>query len=125
MFVFIVVHKVSAQVPGFGSCPQVNVISDFDAERYLGIWYEVKKYPFIFTLGGKCITAEYDMNPNGTVTVLNQQLRNGAEENIRGLATLNEPGAGVLSVSFPDIPCELRQERELIAVVNVLMIPLF
>lgn len=101
-----VVQRVSAQVPGFGSCPQVNVISDFEADRYLGTWYEVKKYPFIFTIGGKCITAEYEKNPNGTVSVTNKQIRSGAEENILGLARLNEPGTGVLSVTFPGIPCE-------------------
>lgn len=99
--------KVFTQVPGLGRCPEVNVVRNFDAQRYLGLWYEVEKYPFLFTLGGKCITAEYGQNPNGTVSVFNRQYRGTREETILGLASLNKPGVGTLTVTFPSVPCEL------------------
>lgn len=99
--------NVSAQVPGFGGCPSVNVVKDFDTQRYLGQWFEVKKYPFIFTLGGKCITADYGLNSNGTVSVLNKQQRNGQEETIKGWAREVHPGVGILGINFMNVPCEL------------------
>lgn len=106
MSLIFVIDRANAQVPGFGNCPKVKVQENFDVHRYLGVWYEVKKYPFIFTLGGKCITAEYGLNQNGTVSVFNKQLRNGREDTIIGSARLIKPGSGLLGVSFPSVPCE-------------------
>lgn len=106
VLVIVVATKIiSAQVPGFGACPSVNVVKNFDAQRYLGLWFEVKKYPFIFTLGGKCITADYGINSNGTLSVLHKQQRNGKEETIKGWA--REVGVGILGVNFLNVPCEL------------------
>ena len=39
----------------------------------MGLWYEQEKYPTIFQLGGKCTRAIYNLLPNGTVSVINQQ----------------------------------------------------
>lgn len=100
------IYSVKAQVPAFGSCPNFKVQSNFDAHRYLGLWYEVEKYPFIFTLGGKCITAEYGLRSDGKVSVFNKQIRNGREDTIIGSARLSKPGFGVLGVTFPNVPCE-------------------
>lgn len=102
----LAIQHANSQVPGFGNCPKVRVQENFDVHRYLGLWFEVKKYPFIFTLGGKCITAEYGLNQNGTVSVFNKQLRNGREDTIIGSARLIKPGSGLLGVSFPNVPCE-------------------
>lgn len=64
--------SLNAQVPGFGECPKVSVVNNFKLRNYLGLWYEVKKYPFVFTIGAKCVTAEYGLNPNGTASVFNR-----------------------------------------------------
>ena len=95
-----------AQVPGFGRCPNVNVMQNFDVKRYLGLWYEVQKYPFIFTLGGKCVTANYDLNADQTVQVFNRQIKKGQEDTIKGTARIIQPGVGSLGVTFPNVPCE-------------------
>lgn len=43
--------------------------------KYTGKWYEYAKYPFIFELGGKCITATYTENSNdGSVEVVNSMV---------------------------------------------------
>lgn len=63
-----------AQIPSFGRCPPVETQEDFDPNRYIGTWYSVQEYPFIFTIGGKCITATYDLFENGTVSVINRQI---------------------------------------------------
>lgn len=81
-------------------------MQNFDVRRYLGLWYEVRKYPFIFTLGGKCVTANYELNNDGTVQVFNRQYRHEKEESILGKARLLHPGVGLLGVSFPSVPCK-------------------
>lgn len=63
---------MNAQIPGVGECPKVLAVHNFSLSKYLGLWYEVKKYPFVFTIGAKCVTAEYGLNPNGTVSVFNR-----------------------------------------------------
>lgn len=73
-FSYSTVSRVGAQIPFFTSCPHVKVVQDFDVEAYLGLWYEQEKYPFIFQLGGKCVTAEYTLRPDGKVGVFNRQL---------------------------------------------------
>lgn len=69
--------SIQAQVPGFGSCPKVSSMRDFSVLEYLGLWYEVKKYPLYYTIGGKCLTVEYGLNPNATIGVLNRYNRIG------------------------------------------------
>lgn len=101
-------ETIIAQVPGFGACPKVKVVEDFKLDYYLGEWFEIKKYPFIFTLGGKCVTADYGLHPNGSVSVFNKMHKNGREESELGLARLIHPGYGLLGVSFPaSIACQL------------------
>ena len=101
-----ILHFSQSQVPGFGRCPAVSIVQNFDVPRYMGLWYEVRKYPFIFQLGGRCTTAEYTLQADSTVKVVNTQVRNGAEDSVIGSATLVTPGVGSLTVSFPEAPCE-------------------
>lgn len=96
----------NAQIPGIGSCPDVNVIQNFDVQRYTGLWYEVRKYPFIFTIGGRCITAQYTLNSDSTVNVINKQIRGGEEDSITGVAKIVQPNVGSLTVTFPGSPCK-------------------
>lgn len=109
MLLSVIVCLVQAQIPGFGSCPKFKVQENFDSKRYLGLWYEVEKYPFIFTLGGRCVTAEYGLRPDGKISVFNKQIRNGREDKIDGSARLTKPDLGILSVSFPNVPCEIHK----------------
>jgi len=54
-----------------GSCPDPPVQQDFDIERYMGKWFEYEKFPNSFEMGSKCVTANYTLNADGTVIVLN------------------------------------------------------
>ncbi len=38
----------------------------------MGRWYQIESSPFIFELGDSCVTADYTLNSNGTVTVVNR-----------------------------------------------------
>ncbi|KAJ6646531.1 Apolipoprotein D [Pseudolycoriella hygida] len=94
--IFVLLLKcgmLSAQVPAFGKCPE-----------YLGLWYEAEKYPFVFEIAGKCITATYDKMENGDVSVVNRQINRftGSEGRVSGSATIISPGK--LSVRFSSLP---------------------
>lgn len=82
----------------------MKVVQNFDVQKYLGLWYEVEKYPFIFTLGGRCVTANYDLNSDGTVRVFNRQFLGNKENSITGSARLITPGVGTLGVTFASVP---------------------
>lgn len=42
-----------------------------EIERYMGRWYEIAKYPNTFEQNCYGVTADYTLNPNGTVRVVN------------------------------------------------------
>jgi len=100
------VLSTRSQVPGFGRCPSTTVIQEFDVERYLGRWFEIKSYPFFATLGARCIEANYDSISNETVSVLNKQIRLGRYTSISGTAEVVQPGVGILAVNFPTASSE-------------------
>ena len=42
-----------------------------DLNRYQGLWYEIARFPVSFEEGCVGVTAEYTLNPDGTVKVVN------------------------------------------------------
>ena len=76
----------------------------FDAERYLGTWYEVARYPVFFERGCVGVTATYGQNPDGTISVLNtcKAPDGSVTSRIEGSAEIVGPGR--LKVSFPSVP---------------------
>ncbi|XP_073825552.1 apolipoprotein D-like isoform X3 [Musca autumnalis] len=94
-----------AQVLNQGMCNRnIPTVQNFDANRYLGRWYEQQKYPFIFELGGKCIYAEYGMQKNGDISVYNYNVNEltGRPNDILGNAKLVGPAK--LKVRFNNMP---------------------
>lgn len=62
----------SAQVIHLGRCPAVRVQPTFDVRKYMGAWYENRRFFAIFELNAKCAHANYTLAPNATVVdVLN------------------------------------------------------
>src|SRR6056297_2606185 len=45
--------------------------ADLDTERYLGLWYEIARFPVPFEAGCVGVTAEYDLIEPGLISVLN------------------------------------------------------
>lgn len=66
----------------------LQTVTSIDLQRYLGNWYEIAKYPNWFQR--KCISnteAEYRLNADSTVTVLNKCKRlDGEFEKAEGIA---------------------------------------
>lgn len=60
----------------FASCASipegVNAVIPFEKEKYLGKWYEIARIDFKFERGLNNTTAEYILNSNGTIKVVNR-----------------------------------------------------
>lgn len=72
-----------------------------DLNRYQGTWYEIARLPNWFQEGCKKTTANYQLNKNGTVKVVNTCIRNGEINKSEGIAYPNDskiiPGTSVLT----------------------------
>lgn len=50
----------------------VTAVSSFEKTKYLGKWYEIARFDFRFDKGLNNTTAEYSLNSNGTIKVVNR-----------------------------------------------------
>ena len=56
-----------------GTCPKVSNVKNFNADAYVGRWYEYRRdSDNIFELWGECVTATYGILSNGNVSVKNR-----------------------------------------------------
>jgi apolipoprotein D and lipocalin family protein len=88
----------SGALPGAG--PLTSVAS-FEAERYLGLWYEIAKYPVRFEEGLVGITAQYAQRGDGKLLVVNS----GREATLDGELDQSE---AVAWVPDPEHPARLK-----------------
>ena len=62
----------------FQSCSSVGIpdgvtaVQNFEKDKYLGKWYEIARFDFRFERNLDNTTAEYSVNPDGTIKVLNK-----------------------------------------------------
>lgn len=80
------------------SCFYPTSDSSFDISTYLGVWYQVAGYVAIFDASCKCITANYSLNDNGTVHVVNQCQELGLPVTIAGTAAAADTAYGDVGV---------------------------
>jgi len=81
----------------------VTPVSDFDVNRYLGEWYEIARLDHSFERGLEKITAQYSLNPDGTLKVVNRgfDAAGGQWREAEGKARfIDDPTTGRLKVSF-------------------------
>lgn len=79
--------------------------ADFQPERYLGLWYEIARYPVFFEKGCTATTAEYGRIDAETISVRNtcrKDAPDGPAETATGKATIVGPGK--LKVKFDRVP---------------------
>lgn len=72
-----------------------------DLERFLGLWYEVARFPNRFERGCAGVTAEYARRPDGAISVVNTFRKgnpDGPVDRAKGVARVVGPGK--LEVSF-------------------------
>jgi apolipoprotein D and lipocalin family protein len=51
---------------------EIPAVTPFDAKKYLGKWYEIARFDFRFERNLNNTTAEYSLNPDGTIKVVNR-----------------------------------------------------
>ena len=56
-----------------GQCAKPELVSNWDPDAYLGVWYELQRDTTIMFETGECVTAEYTLNDNGSIKVTNTE----------------------------------------------------
>eukprot|EP00039_Didymoeca_costata_P005596 m.82837 g.82837 ORF g.82837 m.82837 type:complete len:213 (-) comp12890_c0_seq1:206-844(-) len=89
----------------------VPAVPELNATAYLGRWYQMYGDTVVdktFEKGDQCVTADYGVNPNGTVSVLNQARLTsptGAQSIIHGWAQITDPSKPAqLTVHLQGVP---------------------
>ena len=94
----------AAMCAACGQIPDgVQPVTGFDAERYLGTWYEVARLDHSFERGLSRVTATYAARPDGGIDVLNRgyDAEDGEWREARGRARFVGPrDVASLEVSF-------------------------
>lgn len=91
----------------FSSCASIpkgaEPFGNFDADSYLGKWYEIARLDHRFERNLNNVTAEYSFNDNGTIRVLNSgyNYEDGKWESAEGKAKFRgDTTVAALKVSF-------------------------
>ena len=84
------------------SSVDTSTVDRFDLNRYLGIWYEVARYDHSFERGMDNTIAQYILQDDGTVAVINSGWKDGKYQIAEGKAKYPDPegNQGALKVSF-------------------------
>lgn len=83
--------------------PPLETVRSLDLKRYAGKWYEIASFPARFQKNCTCTTAEYGLNPDGTVSVRNRcfDTKKNRMRGISGRAFRKDPSEpGRLKVQF-------------------------
>lgn len=87
-----------------GNYPDLPVVDKVDLKRYQGTWYEIARLPNSFERGLICVTANYTLNNDGTVQVINKghKIEDITKvETAKGIAKVGSEGlSSKLRVSF-------------------------
>jgi len=81
----------------------IEPVTGFDKERYLGTWYEIARLDHSFEEGLSQVTAEYTLNDDGSIRVINRgyNAEDGEWEEAEGRAVfVGDSDVGHLKVSF-------------------------
>lgn len=81
----------------------VEVVEDFELDRYLGTWYEIARLDHSFERGLENVTANYSLRDDGGVAVVNRgyDIKKGQWDDARGKAYfVDAADVGRLKVSF-------------------------
>lgn len=81
----------------------VTPVKEFDLNRYLGKWYEIARLDHSFERGLEQVTADYSLNPNGSVRVVNRgysTTKKKWSESVGKAKFVQDASTGYLKVSF-------------------------
>jgi len=79
----------------------LEVVPHVELERYLGKWYEIAHLPARFQEGCSDTAATYTLSKDGSISVLNECVRNGKVKKAKGRAKVVDKSSGAkLKVTF-------------------------
>ncbi|PAV01373.1 hypothetical protein CBG25_16910 [Arsenophonus sp. ENCA] len=81
----------------------VKAVENFDLNQYLGLWYEIARLDNRFERGLERVTANYMLNPDGSVKVINRGFlpkQHQWRKSIGKAKFIGSPKKGALKVSF-------------------------
>ena len=81
----------------------VTAVTPFDVNKYLGKWYEIARFDFRFERNLNNTTANYSLNANNTVRVVNRgynYVENKWSQATGKAKFVKEPNKAMLKVSF-------------------------
>lgn len=99
-FVLMIAASLSACT---GLPEKVEPVQNFEADRYLGSWYEIARLDHSFERGMSQVTAEYSLREDGGIKVINRGYsdKTGKWKQAEGKAYfVNDRDQGHLKVSF-------------------------
>lgn len=82
--------------------PETLIVQNFDANKYLGTWYEIARIDNTFEKNLINVKAKYSVMDNGKIKIINSGYNTKKEKNksIEGVAYIIKDGVGQLKVSF-------------------------
>lgn len=66
--------QLTTAVFNYGACPEPEVVQNFNASAYMGLWYEAARVEGMPFEHGDCDRAHYTLNRNGTILVVNSEV---------------------------------------------------
>ena len=79
----------------------LEVVPHVELEKYLGKWYEIAHLPARFQEGCSDTTATYTLSKDGSISVLNECMKNGKVKKAKGKAKVVDKSSGAkLKVTF-------------------------
>ncbi len=72
-FILMAIMAASTILAGCAGVPKgITPVENFNAQRYLGAWYEIARLEHRYEKGLSNITAHYNMRDDGGIDVLNR-----------------------------------------------------
>jgi len=79
----------------------LSTVQYVELDKYLGKWYEIAAFPQRFELGCSHTTAEYSLNGDGSIRVINTCVKDGKIKVANGRATVTDTQTNAkLAVQF-------------------------
>ncbi|XP_050510912.1 apolipoprotein D-like [Diabrotica virgifera virgifera] len=62
------------------SCPDLKGVANFNATKFVGLWYEQQRYPTILEKNGKCVFTKYSLNDDKSIGINTTYLNGESNE---------------------------------------------
>jgi apolipoprotein D and lipocalin family protein len=111
MRAFVCLLFISTLIAGCDSLPEnpPQTVDQVDLQKYAGLWYEIARLPVIFQKVDERATAEYRLDPEGHIALVNTAFKqSGVSNSVTGTAVpVEKSGNAKLKVSIDNFFAKL------------------